>query len=1347
MTQIVEPIGDPSREAIDALKGYVYQIYQTALAWIELQANELLFIEVAEDFAIVTTDELKGIQVKGTAHTVTINSKDIIDSIDSFSHLCQKNPSLSVELIHLTTSVIGKERAIEDRIGNTPTLDSWRQLARGGDIEPLKKILQKSKLKEETKKHINSLSPEEFRSKFLKQIHFICGASDSSQIKKELHVKVQDIILSRGGESSLLNDCINKILITILETATKITDRYVDKLMFEKIISETTQITINRKDFNKLNQLVCQILSRGMPTTNNTINTRITPPRPIDDIPFPSIIAERSTQIDKIIDSVIQNGIGWISGATGVGKTLGARIVSNRIGGAWAIVNMRGVSDEQVELILTHLIDMILNKELDGILIDDLNVTLNSNTIDRLLYFLSYCKRKDLLVIITSTKSLDSALAYIGNLPTTIETKLEAFTKVDIKGILIKLNIINQSWTDYIYLVSAGHPQLVIAEIQYLQNLDWDVKEFQTLNSLLEGTTEIDNIRKKTRERLLSELPDNSRRILERLSVKAGSFNRDFLLSLSQISPVIQDAGIIFDSLIGTWIDQLEKDRFSLSPLLTGYSNNTLSEKQRNQFHYDIADILTEKKSIDVTNLDAIFISALIGKNSQVLVNMCYIILKMDQSEIEKITPYLLIPQSLTIEKNLYQDDLYTSFLLRGIQLLLLSQSKDQKNHFKEAYNRFKHEKQFDSEKQHSNLFTLLINIKLLLCTSQFGALPGFLTIIKETSDLYKEIGINLSKASIKPGCLEDFSEESFIGFLFLNQACQIKTINDLQSVFLFLDSCKKDFRNELMAGLKDPILDIEMFVTGAWLEESDNNTINPDIHEKVYQELEDLAYSWEQVELAVSCCKIRAIIIDEYANQKDQALSIINDGLKRYGKNQVNLYRQKAKILFRAKDFKESLYYSNKVFNCIDGINSTEKIFLAREAAICAEKEKKYGIARKYFLIGREFVELSANPSILPLRIGFLGDAALASWKLGDKKTSLMQFSSVLEELSNLNPNDSLRAAHINALSRHALLWIYQEASGKKILIDNQYETIAVPGMISNPEPNPEIKNKPLALLEISWYMLAAVENFLLVDVGINKNLTKYLCNKSFLEGQFLLTESQVVKALKIIDTQLFLLALKDRIHQFVIFSSGKENNFNVQSGTLVGNPILPDHELSKYYDLFESFMLLYIAMSIINNRTINIKSFTNMIINDQKIFVRNEFISCLKQEGIITDYNLNIAKEFSVIYSKIDKNECFTPKEVFIFALRTLQLASQTKIQIYFIEPIFSWVKQKWDNIWENQRFLLHSPTVYITEIEMSYQKPFSLESLIDLLIAILPTIGLRNENDINIILNNMRTTGNNT
>ena len=50
---------DIARQAVDSLAGYAYQLYQTLSAWLALGPDEFLFVEVAEDYAVATTDRLK----------------------------------------------------------------------------------------------------------------------------------------------------------------------------------------------------------------------------------------------------------------------------------------------------------------------------------------------------------------------------------------------------------------------------------------------------------------------------------------------------------------------------------------------------------------------------------------------------------------------------------------------------------------------------------------------------------------------------------------------------------------------------------------------------------------------------------------------------------------------------------------------------------------------------------------------------------------------------------------------------------------------------------------------------------------------------------------------------------------------------------------------------------------------------------------------------------------------------------------------------------------------------------------------------------------------------------------
>ena len=68
------PQGDPAGQAVASLKGYAYQIYASALAWLDLGDDEELYLEVAQDYATAAKEALAAVQVKDTQANITINS-------------------------------------------------------------------------------------------------------------------------------------------------------------------------------------------------------------------------------------------------------------------------------------------------------------------------------------------------------------------------------------------------------------------------------------------------------------------------------------------------------------------------------------------------------------------------------------------------------------------------------------------------------------------------------------------------------------------------------------------------------------------------------------------------------------------------------------------------------------------------------------------------------------------------------------------------------------------------------------------------------------------------------------------------------------------------------------------------------------------------------------------------------------------------------------------------------------------------------------------------------------------------------------------------------------------------
>jgi hypothetical protein len=112
------PQGDVARQAVAALRGYAFQLYGSVLAWLELKDGEDLFLEVAEDYAVVAQDALKAVQAKETlaSGAVTLNTAGIKEAINSFVDLSNRNPARTVSLRYFTTSPIGLEKEVADRI-------------------------------------------------------------------------------------------------------------------------------------------------------------------------------------------------------------------------------------------------------------------------------------------------------------------------------------------------------------------------------------------------------------------------------------------------------------------------------------------------------------------------------------------------------------------------------------------------------------------------------------------------------------------------------------------------------------------------------------------------------------------------------------------------------------------------------------------------------------------------------------------------------------------------------------------------------------------------------------------------------------------------------------------------------------------------------------------------------------------------------------------------------------------------------------------------------------------------------------------------------------------------------
>ena len=102
----IDPQADKTRQAVRALGGYAYQCVTAASAWINIKKEGRLYLEVAEDYALLAKKTLYAKQVKDTKKSgpVTLNDSGVRKAIQSFVDLVERNPEIDIQLHFMTTS-------------------------------------------------------------------------------------------------------------------------------------------------------------------------------------------------------------------------------------------------------------------------------------------------------------------------------------------------------------------------------------------------------------------------------------------------------------------------------------------------------------------------------------------------------------------------------------------------------------------------------------------------------------------------------------------------------------------------------------------------------------------------------------------------------------------------------------------------------------------------------------------------------------------------------------------------------------------------------------------------------------------------------------------------------------------------------------------------------------------------------------------------------------------------------------------------------------------------------------------------------------------------------------------
>ncbi len=670
----IVPEGDAAHQAVDSLRGYAYQVLATTLAWLDIDEDSRLFLEVAEDYATIANQVLDAVQVKDTegSGSVTLNSEDIRKAVAAFVDLVERNPDIQVELRFFTTSEIGTEQAIADRPAGMAGLEYWRKVTAGEDPEPLRAILESDKFPESVRNFCKARNNTELHCDLIQRIRWDCGKRDFSTLRQELEERLVVVGRDRfdlpSPEARRLAD---HLVYQVLKKCivNKSQDRVLTLADLYSEIDAATQISVPRRYLESLVQSATRLAGSlsGYSDVGNPLSVSDTGWL-IDGTTLPVArgMVPRVAVESAVADALRNFGVGVLTGSSGLGKSIVSRAAAVTHFGAFHLVEFRNIETNETR----HLLDIVFTR-IEGLpssalILDDLNQIDDTHVRLSLARVIKASKRNDRIVLITC--HLRPALATLASLGLNQSCVVECpyFSEEEVRTLVLANGGSPDKWGRLAFIAGAsGHPQLTHAFVTGMAARGWPAGEFRDLVNRGMSSDDIDAVRDEARRILISRLPEETRNLLYRLSLTIGRFSRSMALTIGEIPSAFCNTGECMDQLVGPWIEWVGDDSFRVSPLASNTGREMLCPAVQQTIHESFAVQMLKKGTIDARDANTIMAHAILGKSPQSLFALAQSVLSADPRNVEMLSEQFLLLRFSQADVPILPEDPFVSGIVR----------------------------------------------------------------------------------------------------------------------------------------------------------------------------------------------------------------------------------------------------------------------------------------------------------------------------------------------------------------------------------------------------------------------------------------------------------------------------------------------------------------------------------------------------------------------------------------------------------------------------------------------------------------------------------------------------------
>ena len=1112
------PEGDPARQAIHSLRGYVYQALATALAWVDIGKHDKLFLEVAEDYAVIAKQALNAVQVKDTEESgsVTLNSASVRNAVTAFVDLVERNPSFQVNFHFWTTSEIGTERDAADRPAGVAGLKYWRKAATGADLSHLRTILESDKFPKSVREFSKNRDDTALRSDLIKRIDWDCGKPDVSILRQELEERL--VVL---GHDQFKFPA---------EEAWRVADTLVYEVLKKSIIKGTQNRVLTCADLYTAIYAATRIslprsavddFARSLPVIARSLAAGMAPGNPLSisetdwlihgsTLPTPQGMITRVAVEATVSDALRDFGAVVLVGSSGLGKSTVSRAVAVAHAGAFFMVGFRGHDANEARHRLDMLFGLIGGLPSGALILEDLSCINDTSVALSLARVIKSLRRRDRYMLITCyQKPSQKTLNDIGfNQGCVVDCPY--FLEEEVQALISENKGDTDKWGHVAYTVGRGHPQLTHAFVSGMAARGWPIQEITDIIDQGLSSDDTDDARNAARRSLIAQFSEGTRNLLYRLSLVSGQFDRSLALDISEIPPQISQPGECIDRLVGPWLETAGSDLFRVSPLVQNSGSKMLSTDEQQRIHESIAVQMLSKETLYTSEVDQIMVHALLGKSTESLIMLALGILSTDTRTCEMLAEHSLFLYILT-DRPIYREDPRASGILRIAQFKLAAAAGETDNISNIATALFREISVIAEDEVRDNLEAMAL-IAVLSTIGIANHLDNWINLLLRCIDMVESNESLQYLIENVQGTNNTHGSKLFNGLFFIGSV-NLASVDRLEYIINELDEVEVSSRTILLTPVDKMFSNYYDFINApSWINQQRSKDFDVAGAAIRYQKMAKKTQSWGIPQISHQCSAAQAVLLDEYEDNKESALAVLEEAETVMG-NDLILDRAKARIYWRHGEYRMVVNIFRNIADQVDEDNPFRRKSALREAAISAAKCGDWLQAEQWFLDAQSAARSAQDDDMDIMAIGLGADSAVTALEAGEVARALKRLAEALSALADVDPEETLFAAYCHRVIRHTAVWVQSRVRENGLNLDG--ETIRMEaGACSNPEPSPAIREIPLTHIDVAWYTLAGAE----IEAGLEAGISAAL-HDQLVQGPIPLLETGLRKQMIQID------------------------------------------------------------------------------------------------------------------------------------------------------------------------------------------------------------------------------------